>query len=499
MIGGAGNDVLSGGNGPDFEYGGSGNDWVIGGGGDDFVQGETGSDLVWGGGGVDTCSYQYITATSGVVVKLDDLANDGVAGEMDNIHSDVERVWGSKGNDKMWGSNANNLLAGDTGKDEIHGGGGNDSVYGDAGNDKVWGDAGNDLVSGGDGNDSVYGGDGADSIYGDSGSDILVSIGGNADQLWGGTGTLDSFWTDQSATDTIGDVSAYESSHDAVHRVTSFTNFKYRSGGTTYTTNISKDLYGQNIPDPVKFDLSHTNYKSFADKPLFNNGVPSMNDIDQAGGGSDPADCWYMAVLSAAAMKNANFIKQRIVELGDGTYAIRVWKSGAEKFIRMDADLPANGSGNPLYAGYGTGSSIWVAMLEKAMAAFRDVRPANDGGTPSDTSDDFDGDPQYAAYERVAYGTESEAWKFLGSLSPAIKNPSNLANASQRGQWAIDQLNSGHAVTVAWGGHVRTVEGAVYSNGMLTALKLRDPYDSRYNITVSDIGTNGVWFTSASV
>jgi hypothetical protein len=203
-----------------------------------------------------------------------------------------------------------------------------------------------------------------------------------------------------------------------------------------------------------------------------------------------------MAVLSAAAMKNPNFIKQRIVELGDGTYAMRIWKNGTENFIRLDAELPANATNGPLYAGYGQGESIWVAMMEKAMATFRDIRPPNDGGTPNDTSDDFDGDPEYAAYERVAFG--GPAWEFLGR-TPTIKNPSNMMSASQRAQWAIDELSAGRAVVIAWGGHVRTVEGGVWVNGELTELRLRDPYGPRYNTSISAINTNGAWIISATV
>jgi len=502
MYGGAGNDVLTGGAGNDYGYGGTGNDWVIGQGGNDFVQGETGTDQVWGGGGVDTITYQYVTAASGVSVRLDDVANDGTAGENDNVHSDVERVWGSKGNDVIVGSAGNNLLAGDTGNDQIHGAAGNDSVYGDAGNDKVWGDAGDDVVSGGDGNDAVYGGDGTDWMYGDAGTDTLVSLGGGSDHLNGGAGLLDSFWADPIPTDTIYDASAYETSHDAVHRVGSFASFKHKTaGGSVFTYTPTKNLYGQDIPDPVKTNETLTGFADFSDCPLFNNGYASTDDIDQAGGGSDPADCWYMAPLSAAAMKNANFIRQRIVELGDGTYAMRFWQNGVERFMRMDADLPANGSGNPLYAGYGGGNSIWVAMMEKGLAMFRNVRPPNDGGTPNDASDDFAGDVDYAHYDRVAYGNESEAWRFLGgnATDPQVRNPSNLAGGTARAQWALDGLSAGRAVTIAYKGHVRSVEGGVYMNGVLTGLRLRDPYGQRYNISTADIVAKEAWITSAVV
>jgi hypothetical protein len=302
---------------------------------------------------------------------------------------------------------------------------------------------------------------------------------------------LDSFWTDESPTDAINDASAFETGNDAVHRVTAFANFKYQTTlNTVATTNISKDLYGQNIPDPVKLDGTLTSYVNFSNKPLFNGGTPSIDDIFQAGGGTDPADCWYMAVLSAAAMKNPNFMKQRIVELGDGTYAARVWKNNTETFIRLDAEMPANAAGAPLYAGYGAGQSIWVAMMEKAMATFRDVRAA---------TNTLPADPQYAAYKRVSFGPEYEAWAFLGSQSPVIKNPSNMASASQRAQFAVDQLALGRAVTIAWGGHVRVVEGGVYTMGVLTGLTLRDPYGTRYETSITAINTNQAWITSAAV
>jgi hypothetical protein len=39
----------------------------------------------------------------------------------------------------------------------------------------------------------------------------------------------------------------------------------------------------------------------------------------------------------------------------------------------------------------------------------------------------------------------------------------------------------------------------VYTNGMLTGLRLRDPYGQRYNISTADIAANDAWITSAVI
>jgi uncharacterized delta-60 repeat protein len=149
--GGAGNDVLTGGGGADTLRGGDGMDVLDGGGA---------ADVLSGGAGADTANFSSRTAA--LDITLDGAANDGAAGEADNVMSDVETVMGGAGNDRIVGSAGNNALYGNGGDDTLDGGRGSDAVYGGAGDDTflasetgTGGSAGSDYYWGGDGFDAV--------------------------------------------------------------------------------------------------------------------------------------------------------------------------------------------------------------------------------------------------------------------------------------------------------------------------------------------------------
>jgi Ca2+-binding RTX toxin-like protein len=140
---------------------GPGNDTMTGGNAvDTFVSG-TGSDTFHGGASQDIADYSSRTAA--VSVSLDNRANDGEAGENDNVGSDVDVVIGGSGNDSLRGHNGSN---------DLYGGPGNDTLNGSGGNDRLFGQAGNDSLNGGSSSDWLDGGTGADSIAGGSSTDI---------------------------------------------------------------------------------------------------------------------------------------------------------------------------------------------------------------------------------------------------------------------------------------------------------------------------------------
>src|SRR5262245_53766602 len=116
---GGGNDVLRGGSGNDRLLGGAGNDMLFGGLGGDFISGGAGKDLT-----------DYASRSAPVVVRIDRKANDGVAGEKDNIGADVESIFGGPLNDKIIASKAvvSNFLVGGGGNDTLDGGGGDDHL-----------------------------------------------------------------------------------------------------------------------------------------------------------------------------------------------------------------------------------------------------------------------------------------------------------------------------------------------------------------------------------
>ena len=160
----------------------------------------------------------------GAQVSLDDAPNDGnVSNAHDNIHSDIEDLYGTDGSDHLIGSSADNGIYGGGARDTIDGGAGNDTIRdvgppsplpgsmpdstaiarngtfsGGPGDDdvdasgRVDGGPGNDLLVG---SDVVHGGEGDDrlaarpggptALLGDGGNDTLVGSDGQTFMLGG--------------------------------------------------------------------------------------------------------------------------------------------------------------------------------------------------------------------------------------------------------------------------------------------------------------------------
>jgi Ca2+-binding RTX toxin-like protein len=133
-------------------FGEAGNDSLSGGGGDDLLDGGIGSDTLAGQGGRDSADYSARTAP--VSLSLNGNADDGEAGEGDNVANDVEILTGGAGDDQLAGNDADNALLGNAGNDMLGGGSGNDQLDGGAGDDRLAGGAGADTLTGGDGNDT---------------------------------------------------------------------------------------------------------------------------------------------------------------------------------------------------------------------------------------------------------------------------------------------------------------------------------------------------------
>ncbi len=129
LAGGPGNDDLRGEDGADSLAAGPGADRLFGGDGNDTLTGECdqqpcpaapGGDDVEGGDGFDL--FRYETYGPGqVTITLDDAANDGLAGEGDNIDDDVEDVVVTgPGNATVNGSSAFNSLTTGGGTDTVN-------------------------------------------------------------------------------------------------------------------------------------------------------------------------------------------------------------------------------------------------------------------------------------------------------------------------------------------------------------------------------------------
>jgi hypothetical protein len=158
--GGDGSERLEGTQRADVITGGPGDDRVRGHGGDDVLDGGLGSDDLSGGAGSDAAIYHGVAP---VRITLDDLANDGRAGERDNVQTDIEAVYGSSGADDLLGS---------AGSDQLDAGDGDDRVDGNGGTDQLFGGNGSDVLRARDGRrDEVDCGSGADTAVLDT-SDV---------------------------------------------------------------------------------------------------------------------------------------------------------------------------------------------------------------------------------------------------------------------------------------------------------------------------------------
>jgi hypothetical protein len=209
-----------------------------GSGDDDIVVAGPPSQLL-GGPGADRLDARlapgtgisYLGHTAGVTVRLNELPDDGAAGEGDNVLGslggiqggsgddtlesgpDAAGLAGGAGDDTLVGSPEGESLIGQEGDDELAGGGGNDSLEGGAGADRLSGGLGRDEASyagaleplrlsigdgpgdgaEGEGDDiladveNLIGGRGADVMIGDADANRLVASGG-ADTLFGGDG-----------------------------------------------------------------------------------------------------------------------------------------------------------------------------------------------------------------------------------------------------------------------------------------------------------------------
>jgi hypothetical protein len=238
MTGGTGNDRLLAGDGNDSLTAGDGDDDLIGSGGSDLLRGDAGADELQPGSGADdirggTGADIAFFESGNDTITLDERPNDGMPGEGDNLHGDVETVDGGSGNDHMVGDDGVNVLRGGAGADDISGGGNFDqvaypfagdqrvtldnladdgavgegdnvrsdieSVAAGPGNDTLIGNGFANTLDGGDGDDELRGGGGVDTFLGGAGNDVIQARDGLPERvdcgIDGGRATVDTIDT----------------------------------------------------------------------------------------------------------------------------------------------------------------------------------------------------------------------------------------------------------------------------------------------------------------
>ncbi len=188
VIGGNGNDVLTGNTLSNTLNGGAGNETYV------FnTNTQLGSDTVTDSAGSD---YLYfVGSTNNLTVNLGlttpQVVNANLTLTLASATS-FEHIFGGSGNDTLTGNTLNNTLNGNDGDDVLSGGDGNDTLNAGVGNDTLNGGNGNDALNGGAGADALDGGDGNDKLYGESGNDTLVGGAGNETYVFNTNTPLDS-------------------------------------------------------------------------------------------------------------------------------------------------------------------------------------------------------------------------------------------------------------------------------------------------------------------
>ena len=141
---------------------------IIGGQGDDFITGALARDVIYG----------------------DNISGDTTGGG--------DTLLGGYGDDIIYGGYGVDTLYGNQDNDVLYGNQDNDVLYGGQGNDVLYGGQGNDLIVGGAGDDVLYGnlGDDTFTFSGGFGHDTLADLGaasGNADKIRFLAGTFADF------------------------------------------------------------------------------------------------------------------------------------------------------------------------------------------------------------------------------------------------------------------------------------------------------------------
>lgn len=179
-----------------------------GGPGNDTLRAVNAFALLDGGAGGDTmeglgAEVDYRARTNPVIVVGNGLADDGEAGEGDNVSPNVDIVLGGSagdtftdvdavgrgGNDTFVSTGAEGLFGdGGSGDDVFMGGGGEDFCFGGRGEDELNGGGGSDDLEGGGGADTIRGGAGRDFLLGGPDDDLLIGGAGREFAIEGGRG-----------------------------------------------------------------------------------------------------------------------------------------------------------------------------------------------------------------------------------------------------------------------------------------------------------------------
>jgi hypothetical protein len=306
---------------------------------------------------------------------------------------------------------------------------------------QMTGGNGSDTLVGGGGTEQIDAGKGADSLVAGSGTDTVVALNDQKDSIVGGTGE-DSFWVGPN--DKVADVSAQNTALGAVHKV------NLKKVKTAKTVGSSEPSIG----------LSGVTYQDFSSDPLFSAAGPSANDIIQG----DLGDCYFLATLAAIAKADPSQIRQDIVQTGPDAYMVEFHSGSTPEYVSVDGELPAYSDGQLVYAGLGQGDSIWVAILEKAFAVYRD----GDNSYQNIASGWMD-----EVYEDLGLNSSDTYAEFAGSQTAFLNTIAEDLAKHQAVTAGVIDVPSGVPLI---SDHAYSVDSVTVVDGVVTAVTLRNPW-----------------------
>jgi len=103
----------------------------------------------------------------------------------------------------------------------------------------------------------------------------------------------------------------------------------------------------------------------------------SPEDLNQG----DLGDCWFLASLGAEVRADPRFAAKHILDNGNGTYTVTLYRDGKAVPVTVDANLPVNQDDYTVFSHNPSGSSAnWVQIYEKAFAQLNGSYGATEGG-----------------------------------------------------------------------------------------------------------------------
>ncbi len=394
---------------------------------------------------------------------------------------------------EVQGSPYADVIRANDASDIIHGNGGNDTIYGGRGVDHLYADTGNaTLYAGVQGSPSYF--------YGGSGNSVIVTIGGSGhDTVSSGTGWA-SLWVD--STDTLSYNPVLDTMHH-VHRVDQYFACSYNGG----LTNVGSPSLQRNGVAGAEPNDSNLQLADFSGNPLFSSTGPSPDDVVQG----NTADCYLMSFLSSLARTDPDRIRQYVVDLGDGTYAVNFQdQNHKDAFVRVDGKLPSDGGGNLTQANFGKENSIWVGIIEKAWTFYRmaNATAINGKVTFSGSYASINNSPKPGqislgdafAVKETQYnvGQFASATDYVNAISAALKNSQAVEitgpYVTQNQPWSDSTpqtLANYHSILHGFS----VVQVIVDSNGT-AMLQIRDPYATNTQSGPTQDGY--VWISAAT-